>query len=549
MSPISDLEIDQLDLALSEIILNNTKRGDIYFLQTLTDLLRNKPQILDYSLHVDKGLKTSFILITLEKIFAYSLRYSHAIYQPYYPPTPTIVDKVKSVLNLHFPESEDDIIKVFLSLSKIKTPDVYNKIKQLYKVGESNITKADPLSMNKDFCFISDHKDPGVTASGIAELWDTKTQGEIEWDNDFLNNFPSWAKGILNGMTRTYSLYYLIQKSKFKTRILLNDVKLQPHHNLVNLLIASEYFWLYNRREVDMDKNLPLSQARIMMYGQINAISDLFVRLLPDNHPFHKSTNQRDWATERVSGTKGAQKLILRFLNYEEEIMVECSDGAVYFRQTNRTLNLDKNSKKEEKKEIISPEGKDYEIKSYPDIGIRESVLWELISLKKTDYQWRLPLVKDLDNWSKGVLSTMQSCKHLFERFIKSRDLSLMSDRGRIQPCHAVIKILIAIDYFWQFNIREVRFGAEKSFSERNQEQQEHIYLIYQEFLSLYPVEHPYHQKSKDDETSWTTQRIKGTNGASKVFLKYSGSEGEFMIETTGIMVSVKQMNQSEIVN
>ncbi|MCO4780957.1 MAG: hypothetical protein KC646_01435 [Candidatus Cloacimonetes bacterium] len=539
---ISKQQIDQLDAALSEILIGNSKRGDIYFLQTLCDLLRNQPQILDYSLKVEKGLKTSFILITLEKIFSYCLRYSHAIYQPYFPPTPTVLEKVSKVLKLHFPESENDIIKVFLSLTKEKVPEIHKAIKDLYNIGESKITQAVSLTANKNHCSVPNYKDPGVYATGISELWDSKPTKEVEWDPEFLSNFPSWAKGVLNGMVRTFALYQIMQKSKVNTRFLINDVKLQAQHNLVNLLITCEYFWLYNRREVDMDRGLPLSQTRIIMYGQINAISDQFIRLLPENHPFFESNDRRNWAAERVSGTKGAQKLVLRFLNFEEELMVECTDGSIFFRPTNRTLAIDAPSGDDVPTTKVI-KSKQYTIKSYQDMGVREAAIAELMAVQKSEYCWQLENFARFDTWAIGILKSMFRTQSLMGRFIESNDLSIKTDRGPIQPVHVAVKILIGCEYYWQFNIREVRLSNETTFEEKNKVHQDQIYTIYEEFLEVYPIEHPFHEgKEKERARRWTIQRIKGTNGAAKVFLQYKGSEGTFMIEATGTSVSIKEV-------
>lgn len=544
MSEVSNQQIDQLDAALSEVLIGNSKRGDIYFLQTLTDLLRNQPQILDYSLKVEKGLETSFILITLEKIFSYCLRYSHPIYQPYFPPTPVVLNTVSEVLKLHFPESENDLIKVFLALTKDKVPEIHTAIKDLYNIGESKITQAVSLTANKNHCSVPTYKDPGIYATGISELWDTKYAKDVEWDPEFLGNFPSWAKGVLNGMTRTFALFQVMKKSKVNTRFLINDVKLQAQHNLVNMLITCEYFWLYNRREVDMDRGLPLSQTRIIMYGQINAISDQFVRLLPENHPFFESNDRRNWATERVSGTKGAQKLVLRFLNFEEELLVECTDGSVFFRPTNRTLAVDAPSGEDvPTTKVIS--SKEYILKNYPDMGVREAVIAELMAVKQSEFAWKLDNFARFDTWATGILKSMFRTQSLMGKFVDSKELAVKTDRGPIQPCHVNVKILIGCEYFWQFNIREVRLSNETTFEEKNKVHQEQIYTIYEEFLHTYPSDHPFNETSdREKNRKWTLQRIKGTNGAAKVFLKYIGSEGKFMIEATSASVSVKEINE-----
>ncbi|MBW7876608.1 MAG: hypothetical protein H3C47_11540 [Candidatus Cloacimonetes bacterium] len=181
---------------------------------------------------------------------------------------------------------------------------------------------------------VVEYKDPGIKEDILWTLYMAQKMVP-EWNKDFTHQeeFSSWARGLLSGMKATYTLYDYFQKTANRSKAMNAGVNLQPHHRIVRVLIAAEYFWLFNARDTSLPEELGIAGAREMFQKHVSKIYEHFVELLPDSHPARISEDamiaQAAWKVERLRGTKRANKVSIKYTDDEGSWMVEFGSTSI----------------------------------------------------------------------------------------------------------------------------------------------------------------------------------------------------------------------------
>ncbi len=181
---------------------------------------------------------------------------------------------------------------------------------------------------------VVEHKDPGIKEDILWTLY--MAQKVVpEWNKDFTHQeeFSVWARGLLSAMKATYTLYDYFQKTATRSKAMNAGVNLQPHHRIVRVLIAAEYFWLFNARDTTLPEELGIADAKEMFQKHVTKIYEHFVELLPDSHPARISEDamilQTSWKVERLRGTKRANKVSIKYTDEEGTWMVEFGSTSI----------------------------------------------------------------------------------------------------------------------------------------------------------------------------------------------------------------------------
>ena len=146
--------------------------------------------------------------------------------------------------------------------------------------------RSQELIQPKDLPVVN-HPDPGIDEGILWTLYSSRRKAIDEgmvWPDEFLAKYPLWSRGIIATMSATMNLYNEFRKNQYRIKS-FDTVHLQPHHQMIWLLIAAEYFWLYNTREVNLPKDLTNLQAQVLMNAQFQDIVEEFRKLLPQDHP------------------------------------------------------------------------------------------------------------------------------------------------------------------------------------------------------------------------------------------------------------------------
>ena len=204
-----------------------------------------------------------------------------------------------------------------------------------------------------------------------------------------------------------------------------------------------------------------------------------------------------------------------------------------------------------EVKKLIVKEYDNDEIESfnYKDPGLDEEFLWDLYGASLRDQvKWLFEPADDWPSWAKGILSGMTSTNSIYQEFLRSKDRSKVFQNRRFQPHHSNIRLLIAAEYFWLFNHREVVLPEDLSFFQAKAMQRKHIYDIYEGFLELYKPDHPERTRCSrlERELEWSVEKIRGSRGASKVVFTFSHHDKSWLVEATTSSLVTKLMKKSD---
>lgn len=534
--------ISILEDQLATLFVGNSHVRDIRFQQELVNLLQTNPSILQASLYIDPEQSGSFIILLIQQVFNYSVNYQHSIYKPYHPRDEAEKKLLQKVIRLHFPRLMNSSHKLFSILGSDNSHEL--NLKHDLQNNETKTNVETP-------CPVPNLRDPGLREDFLQELWVIPKNQNQEQPEELIGSYPSWARGVILDMRRTATLFIRFRDNENCTFISREDIKYQPHHKVINLLIATEFYWILNKREVNLSQKMTNAEMQVAVQDYLHTIADQFLKLLPENHDYRSAVSadeRRNWSFERIRGVMGSKQVLAQFNSSNINQIIEC---------TEYTINL-----RSERMEDFTPSGmrskklilKEYthdEIENfnYKDPGLDEEFLWDLYgaSLKKA-VKWNFEPADDWPSWAKGILSSMTTTNAIYREFLKSKDRSKIFQSRKFQPHHSNIRLLIAAEYFWLFNHREVVLPEELSFFQAKAMQRKHIYDIYEGFLELYKPDHPERNRCSrlERELEWSVEKIRGSRGASKVVFTFSHHDKSWLVEATTSSLVTKMMKKSD---
>ena len=399
---------------------------------------------------------------------------------------------------------------------------------------------------------VVNHPDPGIDEGILWTLYSSRRKAIDEgmvWPDEFSAKYPLWSRGIITTMSATMNLYNEFRKNQYRIKS-FDTVHLQPHHQMIWLLIAAEYFWLYNTREVNLPKDLTNLQAQVLMNAQFQDIVEEFRKLLPPDHPALKTpqdTASKNWKAERIRGTGGVPQIVFKIsLPKGKEYLIKCTASVLSVQPLNPDLaSIQLKEKAEGSKKIFIQETEEspLPIGQYSDPGLDENILWSLYSRKQRDsIGWEDHVTDTFPLWARATINAMIASKALFDDFHCSKRRYKRFESKRLQPSHTLIRFLITAEYYWLFNLREMSIPRELGFKESMAMQQSYLYDIQYEFIKLLPMQHPLRSKSPKIFRNWTAERISGSSGSSKVIVRLVDHRAEYLLEMTSSMVAVRKI-------
>jgi hypothetical protein len=550
MSEISE-ELLNLEAELETLLSGNPHVSDARFLQNLCQLLRDYPQLLDYALEIPPKDSQSFLLLVLERVFSYTLSYRHPSYKPYYPQTDGESESVAKVLDLHFPELREVLAQVFQELgSSIKVSKALGGPSVQPKGQPQAVSPSPKKVVHKHHLAVLE--DPGIHEEPLQALWVPSTTQFYEYPEELHSSFPNWAKGVISSMQRTLGLYYYLKKSRFLTRMTAQETRVQPHHKIVHCLMGSEFYWLFNKREVDLGRSIPSKRVIELVQGFLYSLSDLFMHLYPNDHPIHKDHSEgkfSSWQFQRIRGVRGAPKVLGAYEDDYSEFLVDCTSLSISIKRHVVKHLMRKDVKKEEDKQEAK-EHRPLPVVIHPDPGIDENLLWVLYTNRKKaiDEAWPTSLGKERPIWARGILSDMRASITLYTEFKRIRTRTKRFDLIHLQPHHNLVKFLISAEYFWSYNLREIRIEDGKTPSEIKEVHQSLIYEITEAFRSLLPSEHPARKGIPVEQTTnWQVESVRGSGGAPRIVFSIDILEKKYLVDCTTSVISLKELSQEEV--
>lgn len=529
--------ITELEAQLATLFVGNHHVREIRYQQELVRLLQQNPIILNASLKIDSTQTESFVLLLIKQVLEYSLNYQHEIYKPYRPRDQAEKSLLEQVISKHF----DHLGPMVMEFFSIRD-DNLNEL-----IGSS---KKSENEEDIDFCPVPDLRDPGLKEDLLQELWMSANRIDSKVEDELVGGYPSWARGIILDMKRTSYLFKKFKESDNRIFISREDIKYQPHHLIINILIATEFYWVFNKREVSLHGKMTNAELYVAIKDYLHTLADQFLRLLPENHPYRKRVSaeeRRDWDFERIRGILGAKKLSGIYKQTGLRQKIECTEYTVNLKSEPVKDFLPSGMKS---KKLVIKEFSNHEIENYnyTDPGLDEEFLWELYGVRfKKSIKWDFEVDKNWPTWAKGILGSMASCNRIYEEFKRSRHRTKKFQNRRFQPHHVNIKVLIAAEYFWLFNSREVKVTENVNFLQVKIMQKQHIYDIYDGFLQLLKSNHPEHTRASrlDRELEWSVEKIRGSSGASKVAFLFHLGEKSWLVETTASSIVTKPIKKN----
>ncbi len=538
-----DLSTDSLTMLeeqLATLFVGNSNVREIRFQQDLVYLLQNNPVLLEASLKIQPDNNESFILLLIQQVFNYSINYRHAIYKPYHPRNSEEKELLFQVIQLHFPmllKSGQDPFSV-LDIEKRKNSN-----------SSKSLSVEQPNEQAEDYCPVPNHRDVGFREDFLQELWVIPKNQDSEQPEELVGSYPSWVRGVIKDMRRTSELFKRFKDNENRTFVSREDIKYQPHHCAVNLLIAMEFHWIMNQREVNLSQKMTNAEMHLAIQDYLHTIADQFLKLLPQNHPYRitvSAEERRSWECERLRGMMGAKQLLAQFSSATLNQIIECTEYTINLREE-RLQEFTPSGMRNKKLVVKEYHHDEIENLTYKDPGLDEEFLWDLYGMKvKEAVKWNFEPAEDWPSWAKGILSGMTSSNAVYREFLKSKERSKVFQSQRFQPHHANIRLLIAAEYFWLFNHREVVLPEELSFFQAKAMQRKHIYDIYEGFLELYRPDHPELNRCSrlERELEWSVEKIRGSGGASKIVFTFSLHEKSWLVEATTSSIVTKEMKK-----
>ena len=364
-------------------------------------------------MHLSPQQDGSFILLLIQQVFNYSINYQHSIYKPYKPRNLEEEELLHQVIQLHFPKLLESGNKLF----SVFSPNHEYEIQQNKTVSNDNES-----SENQVVCLIPDHRDPGLREDFLQELWVTPKNSNQEHPEELIGSYPSWARGVIGDMRRTASLFNRFKESENRTFVSREDIKYQPHHQIINLLIATEFYWILNKREVNLSQKMTNAELNVAIQDYLYTIADQFLKLLPDNHPYRlivSAEERRSWSFERIRGMMGTKQVLSQFIDSDINQIIECTEYTINLRS--ERLEEFTPSGMRSKKLIVKEEYDNDEIESfnYKDPGLDEEFLWDLYGASLRDQvKWLFEPADDWPSWAKGILSGMTSTIQFTKSFL-----------------------------------------------------------------------------------------------------------------------------------
>lgn len=544
-----NLDLVKLEQEISTLYLNNPNLKEMKFRQSLNGLLQEYPGLLQKALEVDSNSK-SFLLLLLEQIFQYTIQYKHPVYNPYFPQTAKELELLQKVLEKHFSEISPQLMDAFKTLMNWEEMEAQaervERESELEEVLESEERKEEA----EQACKVPDLPDPGILEDCLQEFWTVPHEFEVELPASLTGTFPSWAQGVVNGLKRTFYLYKRFQQSEKLTVITREDVRFQPHHRAILVLIGAEFYWIYNKREINVS-NMSYQQAKLIIQDYLFTVSDLFLKLLPEGHPYLDrvdAKSRRAWQFERIRGVRGAKKVLGRFEDPEVEFFTDCSGYNINIRNVTK-----KKVEKEAEESIVKSTGQEVmaelniKIPDKKDPGLDQDFLFDCYLAHRSEHTWPDPFYEAWPAWARGIAPNLPACLNLYHDFKNSIQKMKIFQSHEFQPHHKVIRLLCAAEYYWQFNIREITLDEDMDFNERRDIQREHIYQICEQYIKLMPENHGAHELLDKHRDQWNCEKIRGSSGASKVIFEYTETEGHrYLVECTGSSIHMREVREEE---
>ena len=196
-------------------------------------------------------------------------------------------------------------------------------------------------------------------------------------------------------MRRTAILFKRFKDNENRIFVSREDIKYQPHHRIINLLIATEFYWILNKREVNLSQKMTNTELQIAIQDYLYTIADQFLKLLPENHSYRLTVSaeeRRSWNFERIKGMMGSKQVLAQFNDSAINQTIECTEYTINLRSDH--IQEFTPSGMRNKKLIIKEYTHDeIENLNYKDPGLDEEFVWDLYGASlKESVKWNFQL-------------------------------------------------------------------------------------------------------------------------------------------------------------
>ncbi|GEM_PF-1100273 len=547
-----------LETEVATLFVDNPSATDIKFIQSLVKLVTFQPRILEIASEIPAETRNSFVLLLLERVFLYTLTYQHSSYGPYHPKTQEEARFIDKILRIHFSSLRDPLNTVFKSLGA-QAPIVETNPTKSTGTGKktSKPKEKNGAAPAKKFVkyHIPIHEDPGIHEEPLQFFWVPSATEKFDFPEELKTSYPNWAKGVISSMQRSLKLFQGLKKGKQLSILTAGETRVQPHHRMIRILLGTEFYWLFNKREVDLGRSIPNKRITELVQGFLFSLYDLFISLFPPDHPIHQELSydlRTNWRFERVRGIRGASKVLSAYEDNHAEYLIECTGLSINLKK-HVVKHLMHHGQKVEKGDDELLSRKPLPLVEHPDPGVDEDILWRLYTFRRSSKKgeeetWPEPFYEKYPLWSRGIVMNMTASLTLYHEFKRSRYRTKSFDTAQLQPHHLMIRILIAAEYFWLFNMREVTLPDSLGKVQAQELMITHMYDVAEEFRKLLPLEHVGIKDLPREQTEdWRCERIRGAGGAPRVIFKIKLGLKEYLVQCTASVIALKLLTSDEL--
>lgn len=187
---------------------------------------------------------------------------------------------------------------------------------------------------------IVNEDDPGMRDDILASLFSAQ-RDEPQWPQDlFPNDLHPWFKAMLTSLRASWSLYAGFMKSRTRSREVAG-YRIQPHHRVIRLLCAAEYYWQFNSRDVELSEELGFHEIRDLHNFNVRQLVDIFLKSVPEKHPWRDTEEARlgggTWKVEKVRGSRRAPRVLVKYQDDLGEWMMEITGTSVNIKKIDKS--------------------------------------------------------------------------------------------------------------------------------------------------------------------------------------------------------------------
>ncbi len=187
---------------------------------------------------------------------------------------------------------------------------------------------------------IINEDDPGIRDDILAGLFSSQGD-EVQWPQDlFPNDLYPWFKAMLPSLKASWNLYSGFMKSSTRSREVAG-YRIQPHHRIIRLLCAAEYYWQFNSRDVELSEKMGFHEIRDLHNFNVRHLVEVFLKAVPEKHSWKQTEEAKlgggTWKIEKIRGSRRAPRVLLKYQDDLGKWMMEITGTSVNIKKIDKS--------------------------------------------------------------------------------------------------------------------------------------------------------------------------------------------------------------------